>query len=460
MRKFLLSFVAMMLAFTANAQSNEVTIDFSDPTAFGYQAAGKGEFTQIPNGGSITSGDVSIDFAFESGTGARFFAHTTTGAINLRIYVGTTFEVSANGANITSIKLEGSNLSDTYITCDGFNGTEWTGSETSVTFVCKKSTVQINKMTITYGGEVAAVKDVKFSVPAGTYYTTQNVALSCATEGATIYYQTTGDWGDAVVYTEPIVVDKSMTIYAQATKGADKSNETSAAYVIETTKTAANIDEVYSMTANDVFTYTTDATVVFAKGNNTIITDGTRYLLIYGSTGQTYKAGDIIPAGFGGKYSIYNNVGQIVTPFTGFTASKGTGTLPTYQTVNTQSTILTSCDQDNRYLTPVEFKGVSIAISNKNVTITDAEGNFAGFNQYGLTLPTETEGKTFDVKGFASMYKTNYQVYIESITEANNTGISQISTSAASAQMYNAMGQRVSKASGLVIMNGKKFFVK
>lgn len=313
--------------------------------------------------------------------------------------------------------------------------------------------------SIEEAGEPAAVAPVTFSVAAGTYSTAQTVALACATEGATIWYQTTGDWGDAEVYSAPINVNKSMTIYAQAIKGADKSVETSAAYVIEAGKTAANINEVYGLSANDVFTYTNDVTVVFAKGNNTIVTDGTRNLLIYGSTGKTYKAGDIIPAGFGGKYSIYNGVGQIATPFTGFEDAKGTTTIPEFETVTTKSPILTSVDTDNMFLARVEFKGATFTVSNKNITIIDEDGEFAGYNQYGITVPELDPEKTYDIKGFASMFKTTYQVNVCEITE--NVGVKVVTAdnaaavnAVAGAVEINANGKAlIVNAAGQVVAN-------
>lgn len=77
-----------------------------------------------------------------------------------------------------------------------------------------------------------AVATPVLSVAAGDYYDAQKVAITCETEGATIYYQTTGDWADAIAYTDSIVVAETTTIYAKATKGADMSEEVSKTYTI------------------------------------------------------------------------------------------------------------------------------------------------------------------------------------------------------------------------------------
>ncbi|MCQ2309053.1 MAG: chitobiase/beta-hexosaminidase C-terminal domain-containing protein [Bacteroidales bacterium] len=54
----------------------------------------------------------------------------------------------------------------------------------------------------------------------GTYYETQSVTISCATEGATIYYTTDGNepTSESAVYTSPIEVSENMTIKAFASK--------------------------------------------------------------------------------------------------------------------------------------------------------------------------------------------------------------------------------------------------
>lgn len=92
--------------------------------------------------------------------------------------------------------------------------------------------VQFNGVDF-WGQEVVVpVEKPEFSVAAGSYYDAQEVELTCATEGATIYYQTTGDWADAVAYTSAITISETTTLYAQAVKGADKSAEVSKTYEI------------------------------------------------------------------------------------------------------------------------------------------------------------------------------------------------------------------------------------
>ena len=80
----------------------------------------------------------------------------------------------------------------------------------------------------------AAVATPTFSPAAGTYTSTQSVALSCATSGATIYYTLDGTTptSSSDVYSSAISVSATKTIKAIAKKGEDYSNVASAAYNI------------------------------------------------------------------------------------------------------------------------------------------------------------------------------------------------------------------------------------
>ena len=73
-----------------------------------------------------------------------------------------------------------------------------------------------------------------FTPAAGTYYEPQEVTISCATDGATIYYSTVSENGPWTEYEGAIDVDETMTLWAYAEKdGYDDSNVAEAAYIIQ-----------------------------------------------------------------------------------------------------------------------------------------------------------------------------------------------------------------------------------
>ena len=100
-------------------------------------------------------------------------------------------------------------------------------------------------LNTTYGNEIlprsaadivaqTSVANPTFSPAAGEYTEVQNVTLSCATDGATVYYTTDGTnpTNESTVYSSAIEVGASMTIKAIAYKGEDHSEVVSAAYTI------------------------------------------------------------------------------------------------------------------------------------------------------------------------------------------------------------------------------------
>ena len=73
-----------------------------------------------------------------------------------------------------------------------------------------------------------------FTPAAGTYYEPQEVTISCATDGATIYYSTVSENGPWTEYEDTIDVDETMTLWAYAEKeGYDNSNVAEATYIIQ-----------------------------------------------------------------------------------------------------------------------------------------------------------------------------------------------------------------------------------
>ena len=115
-----------------------------------------------------------------------------------------------------------------------------------------KSVIDITKnadktISFTYKG-TSNVALPTFSLPAGTYTEAQEVAISCATEGATIYYTTDGSVPStgSTVYTTPITVEEDMTIRALAASGDEESYIAEAQYIIKALKpTAEDADYVW-----------------------------------------------------------------------------------------------------------------------------------------------------------------------------------------------------------------------
>ena len=77
------------------------------------------------------------------------------------------------------------------------------------------------------------------------------------------------------------------------------------------------LDDVNNLNDNETFTYVGDAVVIHQNGVNLFIKDECGYALVYGSPGQNYFTGDVIPAGWGGTKSTYQGFPEVIRP-TGF----------------------------------------------------------------------------------------------------------------------------------------------
>lgn len=182
-----------------------------------------------------------------------------------------------------------------------------------------------------------------------------------------------------------------------------------------------------------------DVEVINQIGYYLYVKDASARLLIYGDTGKSYKTGDVIPGGFQGKYSTYGNLPQMVNTTNLADATKN-------NEVAIREVKLSEITADDVF-DLVAIKGVSIkSVSNKNITFAQGETEFAGYNQfsYYVTIPTDFEGKTFDLKAMVGSYNGNLQVQPVEITENSSSAIEEIGVDEnAPVEYFNLQGIRV-----------------
>ena len=166
------------------------------------------------------------------------------------------------------------------------------------------------------GDEPEPVAAPTFSVEEGTYNQAQNVEISCATSGATIYYTTDGTnpSESSAVYSEPIAVATTTTIKAIAVKDGKSSEIVSAIYTI--IYNANNLAAAKALTDDQEFNFTGNVVVTFKQsynnGNHTLI--GLRDVNATEGGGVFHNA----------KAAIYGELdkGKVLNP--GWTADKET----------------------------------------------------------------------------------------------------------------------------------------
>ncbi len=117
------------------------------------------------------------------------------------------------------------------------------------------NSIYVVSVAITHDQSAATtVEKPAFSLEPGSYVGTQSVEISCATEGAAIYYTTDGTTptAESTAYTGAISVTESATIKAIAINGEDKSQVATAAYTIlesiaNTEATALTIEKAVAL---------------------------------------------------------------------------------------------------------------------------------------------------------------------------------------------------------------------
>lgn len=222
------------------------------------------------------------------------------------------------------------------------------------------------------------------------------VSISCETSGASIYY--TLDDSDpstsSTLYSDPFTINATTTVKAIAVLNGETSNVATKTFTA--IQLIASIAEFNDLTTGTNFKYTASNLVYIvsnAAGNNHYVQDGEKGMLIYGSLGQTYTAGAVIPGGFTGTRNVYYTAPEMTNP-DGFTASSQSTELIPVEITPSQ----VNMDNFGRYMI---IKNASFNTSTK--TITAGGETISYHTTFNDSIPTD--GGIYDVIGVCGYYK-------------------------------------------------------
>lgn len=446
MKRLLLS-LFVIIAAVSFTNATDVTFNLTDPAALGYAVPESGAGTDLADG-TMTVGNVVIKSTkINETTDNRFWA-TKDGVEGLRCYKPSTLTFSTtNGEIITAITFEGKAIASTILTFDSgeYAQPTWTGSESQVVLTFA-GTAKISSIVVTTTtGEAPAVAVPVFNPGEGTYYGPVEVTLSCATEGADIWYKLSKSAPQFTAYTGPIKVESTTTIIAAAAVGTTFSDVVSATYTISEAKSVENIADFYTQSQSLAVKFANPVNVLYQSGAYLFVQDATGALQIYGNVGQTYKNGDIIPAGFMGFVGEFGEVIQLSNPVaeTFAAAEEGAVIKPTVVKVNEiTETMLNRLIQVNN--ANVNLEG--------GKTLTDESGTitlFARFNE--VSLPADD--KAYDVTAIVSSFKGALQLFPISFT-LTNTGIANVDNAASRVEAgYNVINVNAAEDAQVTIVN-------
>lgn len=491
----------MMLLFVAGAWADELTFgpaDFSAATSAATSA------TKSPITIEVSSGTITTE--------------------QIRIFKNQTITISASGVNITSVVFTCTasgtaqygpgcftNVGETgtYEASEGNTGT-WTGNAESLQLKASSNQVRATSIVVTYVGssDTKTATTIEFSGDYQTRFTYgangESVALPTATVkagdttvGTAVAWELTkgSDFrvGDAEPVIDGNVVKPSNHSYGKLTLKASYAGDatykaSTKSYTLTVYKGYMSLAEVVEdfMKDNSKFTSTGipvsywamineetagTATVTYANGSYTYISDGQNDLLLYGS-GLGLEKGDVISndkgngQGFDAIYGMmktYNGLLELGTSkdemqFT--VKSKGAEVTP--KTLDIAN--IGDVKNMNAYLKVENAEYVSA--SGKNLTFKVGDAELSVYNQWSVGIDALEAGAKYTLTGMGSIYAKNdqvtYQLYLIDFTKtAEPAGINAIQAEAQQGKVYNLQGQRVEKATkGLYIVGGKKIVVK
>lgn len=276
--------------------------------------------------------------------------------------------------------------------------------------------IAANNYLTSWNRPVSDVATPTFNPEGGIYNEAQNVTLSCATDGASIYYTTDGSTPDntSTPYNNAINVTSTTTIKAIAYVGTDASSVASATYTIISFADISSITEVGTA-------YMVRGTVVATNNRGFVMGDGTGYVYYYKGSDAGKNVGDMVTvSGTTGTY------GQIIQ-FTN-SATVEEATTSNYNNTPAATVITEVPDYSTGYhlSTYLEFEG-ALAKSGSNYLIT------LGESQIQISYPTTDQantltaldGKNVTVKGYFTGINSSskFTTMLESVEEVAEPAI-------------------------------------
>lgn len=394
------------LTFKDNGGTSDNTAAFTSSKDITLVVEESNYVTKISAVNNVYSAKQGYGLKFSSGSknGSLTFALSTDGAKKITKIVAT---ACAYGSDASKISINGADAQDLTTDFADYTFTFAPTENTTTLKIDATKRMYLTKLVVTYdGGEVSGP-----AAPVVKMGANNTVEISAA-DGAQIYYTTNGDDPTAetgTLYTGAFTISNATVVKAIAVvDGKSSSVATFNAYL----NTLSSLEELIDLgDLTHSLTVQAPMTIVYHNGRYMYVAQDNIFLLLYGvSSDDTYTNGAQLDA-VTGSYTLYKDVIPEMTNVTlGNVTEGGTPVDPTAITiaeVNSYGTALMN------YF--VKLEGVAINLTNTKLTQDGNELTY--YNQFGLTLPEATDGKTYNVEGFMSYHNGNIQLNIINVTE-------------------------------------------
>ncbi len=284
------------------------------------------------------------------------------------------------------------------------------GDYTFIGMRSNSAAMYLEAIEITWSSASApALAAPTFSPKAGTYYEPQSVTISCATEGASIYYTTNGaePTTSSTKYTAPINVSATTTIKAISVKGSEKSAVASATYTIEELTSLANIAALSAQTEGGAYGVSFNNVVVtYVNGNYAYMQDASGAIVLYKS-GHGLTAGQVLNGKAEVTFQLRNGNPQI-TALAGVSASDGTAPEPKTVAASAWSTPISSVLSQYFKVT-----GATITKDGTKYYVQLGSENVQLYGQGDArTISVSDLSTTYTIIGFPTVYNTTPELQI------------------------------------------------
>ena len=279
-------------------------------------------------------------------------------------------------------------------------------NQSSKIFACYASTTTTQKAISLYKKvDESEVLAPGFTPAGGTFYGAQSVEITCATDGAEIYYTLDGSvpTSSSTKYTTAISISETKTLKAIAIKGENSSSVSEATYTI--LAPLSTMDEIFGK-ATEVGTTATSVKVAMnnwvvtgVKNKNVYVTDGTKGFIIFAEN-HGFNVGDVLSGTVACKVQLYygsSELTELTSTTTGLTVTTGgTATPVVVDDVNTLSGVNTGA--------VVKITGTCTQESSKYYV--------AGVQLYNSLFPytNPTVGNKYNVTGVYLQYNSTKEI--------------------------------------------------
>ncbi|MDD5979414.1 MAG: chitobiase/beta-hexosaminidase C-terminal domain-containing protein [Bacteroidales bacterium] len=257
------------------------------------------------------------------------------------------------------------------------------------------------------GGTIETVSTPSITPNGGTFFNTQEVTITCATDGATIYYTLDGTepTNAGSIYSKPLTITSTTTVKAKAYKeGFTESDVASAEFTIVTPLTdMQQIFEGAEETSKQVYITFNNWIISHTSTKQAFLTDGEEGCIIYNNNGHNFNTNDVLSGTVLCEIIKYHGAAEIVglkNQAEGLTVTQNGNIDPVVKTIGELEAINTGQKVKFEYLTYNKDE-------NNNETLTDGTNTISI-----ITNSTLKNGKQYDVTGVFCFDNTgNNKIY-------------------------------------------------